>query len=509
MSMEGSLSSAAVNRRTALRTLRLSGEPAPRRTAVAELLVHALAQLPERFGAELPARVANRPLLELIASAYGVENRVRFVEKGPDPDADDAVNGATTLAELIESLLCEGDVSSPANSLQSDDRSIAGHRVAIVTNLPTHYRVSLFNALARRCRGGEVALQVLFLARSSNSRRWLRAAPMEFDHRYVAGIGVSRDRSRRVVPLGLERALGRFAPTMVLCGGFSPAVAVRVAAFAQRRSIPCGIWSGEIAGRSTAGGRLRTVERRWLLRRTSFAVAYGSQAASYLRSLQPDLPLVIGRNSTEIPQSGTPRPHPELVELLAVARAEREKALDVAIAALGLRPDLPCRLTIAGGGRELELLKERAAGDGRIRFVGAVPSDEIHALYQQSDVFLFPSRYDAFGLAVVEAMGAGLATVLTRLPGVAADLCVSGRNCLLVDPADDLHAWASAIGRLVADHDLRRALGSSAAKTIASRWTIEHSAEALWAGLRLAGQRADREQTAYSRRADVFLETAR
>ena len=41
-----------------------------------------------------------------------------------------------------------------------------------------------------------------------------------------------------------------------------------------------------------------------------------------------------------------------------------------------------------------------------------------------ADIFLFPSRYDIFGLVIVEAMGAGLATVVLRSPG-GSTTCVS------------------------------------------------------------------------------------
>ena len=101
-----------------------------------------------------------------------------------------------------------------------------------------------------------------------------------------------------------------------------------------------------------------------------------------------------------------------------------------------------------------------------------------------ADIFLFPSRYDVFGLAVVEAMGAGLATVVSSLPGAVDDLCVSETNCLVVDGGPD--DWATAIGRLVEDAELRTRIGKAAAATIRDRWTLEHAASAMLAGFRLA-----------------------
>ena len=123
-------------------------------------------------------------------------------------------------------------------------------------------------------------------------------------------------------------------------------------------------------------------------------------------------------------------------------------------------------------------------GDERVRFLGAVPSDEIARSYSEADVFLFPSRYDIFGLALVEAMGAGLATIVSPRPGAVADLCVSNVNSLIV-ANDGVDQWTAALSRIIENHELRRSLGAAAARTIRNRWTIDHAADAMLAGIRL------------------------
>ena len=147
-------------------------------------------------------------------------------------------------------------------------------------------------------------------------------------------------------------------------------------------------------------------------------------------------------------------------------------------------PGLPCRLTVVGDGPELAKLQARASRERRIRFCGAMASTDVRRMLVDADVFLFPSRYDVFGLAVVEAMGAGLATVVSPLSGAVDDLCATERNCLVVEGGR--HEWATAIERLVGDSELRSRLGAAAARTIRDRWTLEHAASAMLAGFRLA-----------------------
>jgi D-inositol-3-phosphate glycosyltransferase len=126
----------------------------------------------------------------------------------------------------------------------------------------------------------------------------------------------------------------------------------------------------------------------------------------------------------------------------------------------------------------------KARNDKRIEFLGPVPATRVRDLYAEADVFAFPSRADVFGLAPVEAMASGLATVISGAPGLVADLCVTGRNSIVID-SHDPSDWAMALEQVVKDDRLREELGLAAAATIARRWTIEHSADAVVAGFRL------------------------
>ncbi len=433
-----------------------------------ELGVHALAQLPDN----VTLSVSGSPPLNgpawLAARAYGVETRI---ERAALDHADR--QRAPTLAELVEGRGGQDPAAYP-------DGVLAGQLLAVVTNVPTHYRVALFNELAPRAEAAGARLRVFFLSRTPSTRPWMEPGAIRFEHEFLRGFDLSRDRGRRLLPLDLEARLRAFAPTTVLVGGFSPLVAGRVARYARRSDVSFGVWSGEIASRPTARAGLRRSQRVRLLGRAGYAVAYGTRAAEYLRSLDSNLPIVIGRNTTIVPDTPTAQPNRARVELLSIARAEPDKALDVLVDAVRSVPGLRCRLTVVGDGPELPALRTRAVGDARIRFLGAAKPPDVRRLLADSDVFLFPSRYDVFGLAVVEAMGAGLATVVSPLPGVVDDLCVSERNCVVVDGGPG--EWATTIVRLVEDAGLRARLGQAATATIHARWTLAHAASAMLAG---------------------------
>ncbi|MEU9341581.1 glycosyltransferase [Streptomyces sp. NPDC048278] len=111
----------------------------------------------------------------------------------------------------------------------------------------------------------------------------------------------------------------------------------------------------------------------------------------------------------------------------AVGRLAPGKRFGVLVEALARLPG-DCRLLLVGGGPEEEALRStaRAAGvDGRVVFAGERPyaSDraedpDLPALTSAMDVFASPSAEEAFGLAVVEALAAGLPVLYSSCPAV-------------------------------------------------------------------------------------------
>lgn len=162
--------------------------------------------------------------------------------------------------------------------------------------------------------------------------------------------------------------------------------------------------------------------------------------------------------------------------LLAAGRLVEQKGLDTLLRAyaaasgeLGGR-----RLLIAGDGPERESL-ERLAGslglNGGVSFLGSVGRDRLAELLCSADLFAFPSRYEAFGVALLEAMAAGVPVVAARAGGIP-EFAVDGENALLVPP-DDERALAAALVRLANDDVLARRLAAGA-RAQAERHGWEH-----------------------------------
>jgi glycosyltransferase involved in cell wall biosynthesis len=128
---------------------------------------------------------------------------------------------------------------------------------------------------------------------------------------------------------------------------------------------------------------------------------------------------------------------------LVVSRLAPEKGVDVALDACRIA-GMP--LLVAGDGPEAAALRERARGTD-VRFLGRVDDAQLVSLRAGAAIALAPSRSaETFGMAVAEAMAAGLPVVASRV-GALPELLEDGA---LVPPGDP-GALAEAIGRLAGD----------------------------------------------------------
>jgi glycosyltransferase involved in cell wall biosynthesis len=120
----------------------------------------------------------------------------------------------------------------------------------------------------------------------------------------------------------------------------------------------------------------------------------------------------------------TPRPAPvtALRRWLFVGGLIERKGVGWLLDAFAVchRADPSLTLTYVGQGELQAELEERAADlglAGAVTFAGAVPPDEALRLMHEHDVLVHPSRYETFGVVVVEAVAAGMPVIVTRCGG--------------------------------------------------------------------------------------------
>ena len=139
--------------------------------------------------------------------------------------------------------------------------------------------------------------------------------------------------------------------------------------------------------------------------------------------------------------------------LLNAGRLSQQKAQNLIIRAL---PHLPeAQLLLAGGGKLEQAYRDLARSLGveqRVHYFGYLARQEVGDLMGAADVFVFPSEWETFGLAVVEAAMLGVPVVCADLPVLREVLSVEGTTAArfvdCADPGQLASAIQSELGHL-------------------------------------------------------------
>lgn len=130
--------------------------------------------------------------------------------------------------------------------------------------------------------------------------------------------------------------------------------------------------------------------------------------------------------------------------IVNVGTIEERKNVLLAVKALRLLPEEISLVVVGKSTPYADKVKKYVAENGlkdRVLFLHNVPTDDLPAIYQMAEACVYPSRYEGFGLPVIEAIQSGLPVVACK------GSCLEeagGNATLYVDP-DDVYAMAHAI----------------------------------------------------------------
>jgi alpha-1,3-rhamnosyl/mannosyltransferase len=159
---------------------------------------------------------------------------------------------------------------------------------------------------------------------------------------------------------------------------------------------------------------------------------------------------------------------------LCVSTFEPRKRIDALVKAYALldpalRRAVPLVLAGASGWRNdgLNATIEAGVGEGWVRRLDFVPDDLLGSLYAGARLFVYPSRYEGFGLPPIEAMHHGVPTIV----GNAATLIEVTKGAARIVDADDIEAFAALLAHSLEDRQWQ-AMASTAGRAVADsyRW---------------------------------------
>jgi glycosyltransferase involved in cell wall biosynthesis len=170
------------------------------------------------------------------------------------------------------------------------------------------------------------------------------------------------------------------------------------------------------------------------------------------------------------------------VHILFLGDPSRRKGMHDLIAALAKVPlrDLEWRLSVAGGGNEIDGFREFSRAQGlsdRVDFMGWVDRTTTMTLLDSADIVVLPSYAEGMAMSVLEGMSYGLCIVCTPV-GSLKYVIEDEVTGLIVLPGD-ITSLSKALTRAVSDPALRARLGSEAARVFADKFDAAHYAERI------------------------------
>jgi glycosyltransferase involved in cell wall biosynthesis len=176
---------------------------------------------------------------------------------------------------------------------------------------------------------------------------------------------------------------------------------------------------------------------------------------------------------------------PERTTVLTLGRLDERKGLDLFVRAAGhLRAQLsegaPSFVMSAGEGASdrtsdgqslSRLIQELSLGPA-VTWRPVVSETDLPSYYNAADLFVLPSRYEPFGIVMLEAMASGIPVVATRNGGPAT-VIEHGRDGLLGDP-EDVASFAALLRQLTENPQQREAFGRQARIKVEAQyaWTV-------------------------------------
>lgn len=202
-----------------------------------------------------------------------------------------------------------------------------------------------------------------------------------------------------------------------------------------------------------------------------YGAAIARKVAVIPHGVDPEFARVAARRAPEkfILAVSTLHPHKNLDGLLRAFAAFRQSHPDYRLVVCGLRGFFT---------GPLEQLRVSLGLKGAVDFPGWIPRDRVYDLFARCRAFVYPSRFEGFGMPVLEALAAAIPTACSNIEPLAS---IAGGAAIIFDP-DNVAAIASALAA-ISDDDALRARLIAAGPIQAANFTWEASARKTLATL--------------------------
>ncbi len=362
-------------------------------------------------------------------------------------------------------------------------------RVMYLTNIPSPYRVAFWEVLGTKCD-----LTVVFENVNEKNRYWDVAVGKNFKSVFLNGFSVA---TQFHINWGIVSHIKKFKYDVIVISGYNSPTDMMAINYLLKKNIPF-IFS--------ADGGFPKNDESWMMRElkhhfmanATLNMSSGTMCDEYFSSYGVKSEAIRRYNFTSVTKKDLEAPIslPARINTLkkkyglkekvviAVGQFIPRKGFDILLDIWGHVNLKDTTLLIVGGGPDKKMY-EKMIKELQLQNVilkDFMPKAKLFELYRISDLFVFPTRYDIWGLTLGEAMACGLPVISSPNAAAAHDLVHDGENGY-IESLESHVGWARRIEEIVGDESKNKEFGRNSCEIIAE-YTIEGMADDYFAAFR-------------------------
>jgi len=368
-------------------------------------------------------------------------------------------------------------------------------KIAIIINIISPYRISLFNYIRKQ---SNFDFKVFTLAMNEENREWkITKNKIKYDYQILPGWHFFI-RSKEIsihLNRGILKIFCEYNPDIVITSGYDSLAYWQAFLYCKIFKKKFIIWNGSNLLTTHSKGGIRGKLKHIIIKGANGYIAYGIKAKEYLEYFGANPGhIYISRNTVDmsylydkvfqyrnsISFEKERQRYPKHL-LLYVGRLTKGKGIIQVLKLLKNLADPELGFIIVGSGPEEKKLKAYCTQNKlrNVFFEGFRQQDRLPMYYALADIFIFPSFYDIWGLAVNEALASGLYVLCSKYAGASYDLIKEGWNGEVFDPnnIDEISKLIIKIKEKIEDIRKKREIINQHA---CKEFSIERSAEAFF-----------------------------
>lgn len=311
-------------------------------------------------------------------------------------------------------------------------------KIAIITNIPSPYRVDFFYYLQTHYEKFDI--WVMYTSINEDNRSWQIEEEKLKNSIFVKSKVIKKQNKLDVkyihIPWNIGSQLSKMKPDIVVAMEYNPAAlcAMFWCKIHKRKLVH---WTDGTLHSEQDIGKLQVYARKIMIKYADSYIASSTRAKEKLEAYGAlTEKIFISLLTVDLEKYRMNGSRRKENQILYVGSISFRKGLDLLFPALTKLKHM-YEMVIVGEGAEqekLELLARKLGIGDQIKFVGFKEKEELRNYYAESSIFVLPTRQDCFALVLLEALCAGLPVVTSKYADGAYDLVEDGVNGYIADP---------------------------------------------------------------------------